>query len=153
MTACTASESGTHSSNDEVAERGRRIRELLELDATAREFNFVSASFPESNTEIAILTRSILQIMVDLAANIDAPAVEEGRVYGPQRTAEQERMFPPLLKIHNGTSAPEDAHAPVRYRGWWFWIDDRDPQSKRALMFLMMLFRSPRARRRSLRPL
>ena len=129
-------------SNDEAAERGRRIRELLGLDAAAREFDFVSASFPESNTEIAILTRSILQIMVDLAAYIDVPAVDiaEGRVYGSHRTAEQERMFPPLLKVHNGTSAPEDAFAPVRYRGWWFWIDDRDPLSKRALMFLMMMF-------------
>jgi hypothetical protein len=129
-------------SNDETAERGRRIRELLGLDATAREFDVVSGSFPERDTEIAILTRSILQIMVDLAAYIDVPAVDiaEGRVYSPQRTAEQQRMFPPLLKVLNGISPPEDAYAPVRYRGQWFWIDDRDPHSKSVLMFLMMQF-------------
>ena len=28
----------------------------------------------------------------------------------------------------------------MRYRGQWFWIDDRDQQSKRTLSFLMLLF-------------
>ncbi len=91
------------------------------------------------------MTRSILQVMVDIATNIDVPAVDiaEERVYSRQRTAEQERMFPTLLKVLNGTSAPEDAYAPVHYRGRWFWVDDRDPKSKRALMFLLMLFSLP----------
>jgi hypothetical protein len=130
------------SSKREAVEGGGGIRELLGLDATAREFDVVSGSFPERNTEIAILTRSILQIMVDLAAYIDVPAVDiaEGRVYSPQRTAEQQRLFPPLIKVLSGTSAPEDAYAPVRYRGRWFWIDDRDLHSKSVLMFLMMQF-------------
>jgi hypothetical protein len=79
---------------------GRRIRELLGLDATAREFVVVCGSFPEGNTEIAIATRSMFQVMVEFAANIDVPPIDiaETRVYSPPRTAEQERMFPPLLK-------------------------------------------------------
>jgi hypothetical protein len=28
----------------------------------------------------------------------------------------------------------------IRYRDHWFWIDDRDLQSKRAFAFMMMLF-------------
>jgi hypothetical protein len=128
--------------NDEAAAAGRRIRELLGLDAAAREFSVVYGSFPERDTEIAILTRSILQVMVDFASYIDVPAVDiaEGRVYRPQRTAGQERMFPPLLAIRNGSTPPEDAYAAVRYRDRWFWIDDRDQQSKHALSFLMLMF-------------
>ena len=62
---------------------GRRIRELLGLDPVEREFTVVYGSFPEPDTEIAILTRSILQILIDLASQIDVPAVDiaEGRVY------------------------------------------------------------------------
>jgi hypothetical protein len=57
----------------------------------------VYGSFPEPDAEVAILTRSILQIMIDLASQIEVPAADiaEGRVYRPERTPEQERMFPP----------------------------------------------------------
>jgi len=120
----------------------RSIRELLELDPAAREFTVVYGSFPEPDAEIAILTRSILQVMIDLASQIDVPAADiaEGRVYSPQRTVEQERMFPPLVTVHIGASPPDGAYVAVRYRDQWFWIDDRDQQSKRTLTFLMMTF-------------
>jgi hypothetical protein len=120
----------------------RRIRELLGLDPVAREFTVVYGTFPEPDAEIAILTRSILQVMIDLASQIEVPAADiaEGRVYSPQRTAEQQRLFPPLLATQAGPTPPEDAYAAVRFRGQWFWIDDRDQQSKRTLTFLMMMF-------------
>jgi hypothetical protein len=57
-----------------------------------------------------------------------------------QRSAEQQRLFPPLLAVRHGDQAPEDAHVAVKFRGRSFWIDDRDLQSKRNLMFLMMAF-------------
>lgn len=39
------------------------------------------------------------------------------------------------------TTKPEsnDAFAAVRYRNYWFWVDDRDLASKRGLGFLMVL--------------
>ena len=120
----------------------RRIRELLGLDASAREFNVVYGSHPENDQEIAILTRSILQVLIDIASHIDVPAADatEGRVYSLQRTPEEERMFPKLLNVRNGPSAPEDAYASIRYRNQWFWIDDRDPQSKSMFNNLLLLF-------------
>ena len=129
-------------SSDEAEPLTRRIRELLGLDPAAREFTIVYGSFSEPDGEIAILPRSILQVMIDLASHIDVPAadVAEERVYRPERTAEQERMFPPLITVNTGASAPVDANVAVRYRDQWFWIDDRDQQSKRILTFLMMMF-------------
>lgn len=127
---------------DQTAEPSRTIRELLGLHATEREFSVIYGSFPEHDTEIAILTRSILQVMIDFASYIDVPAsdIAEGRVYSPQRTAEQERMFPPLLAVRHGPSQPDDAYAAIRYRDQWFWIDDRDQKSKQILTFLMLMF-------------
>ena len=52
--------------------------------------------------------------------------IAEGQVFAPQRTAEQQRMFPALLAIHQGSSAPRDAYVAVPYRNNWYWIDDRD---------------------------
>jgi hypothetical protein len=118
------------------------ILDLLGLDPQASEYRIVFGMYPIDNTEIAIVTRSMLQVMIDYASYIDVPAAEtaEQRVYTPVRSAAQERLFPPLLRVHNGEVAPADAHVALRYRNRWFWIDDRDWQSKAALNTLMILF-------------
>jgi hypothetical protein len=127
---------------EESAVPDHKIRELLGLNAAAREFNIVSGSFPENDGEIAILPRSVMQVLVDFASYIDVPAADiaEGCVYQPQRTPEQERLFPSLLNVRHGSSRPPTAHVSIRYRNQWFWIDDRDHQSKGILSFLMMMF-------------
>ena len=63
--------------------------------------------------------KSRLGHMIDLAAHIDVPPtdVAEGRVYRPQRTAEQERMFAPMISVRTGTTPPEDPRVvAIRYR-------------------------------------
>jgi hypothetical protein len=127
---------------DRAAGHEQRVRELLGLSSVEREFSVVYGSFPENDREIAILTRSILQVMIDLASYVDVPAADiaDGRVFGTQRSAEQERLFPALLNVRQGPTPPDDAHVAVRYRNQWFWIDDRDPRSKLTLTFLMIMF-------------
>jgi hypothetical protein len=129
-------------SSKEADPRAGRVRELLELDPVAREFTVVYGSFPETDEEIAILTRSILQVMIDLSSQIEVPAkdVAEGRVYRPVRTADQQRLYPPLLAVRHGSTPPEDAYVSVRFRDQSFWIDDSDQKSKSTLSFLMMAF-------------
>ena len=124
------------------AEPARRLRELLGLDPAAREATVVYGSSPEPDGEIAILTRSIMQVMIDLASQVDVSEadVADGRVHSPKRTAEQARLFPPQIAVRNGTEAPADAYAAVRYRSRSYWIDDRDLKTKQTLSFLMMLF-------------
>jgi hypothetical protein len=120
----------------------QRVRELLGLDPDGREYSIVNGSLPDGGQEIAILTRSILQVMIDLGSYIDVPAtdVAEGRVFRPQRSAEQERLFPQLFTVHHGATPPEDAYVAVPYRNQWFWIADRDQRSKQILTFLMLMF-------------
>jgi hypothetical protein len=127
---------------EESAAPNRKIRELLGLNAVAHEFSIVSGAFPENDGEIAILPRSVLQVLVDFGSYIDVPAADlaDGSVYRPQRTPEQERLFPSLLNVRHGSSRPDTAYVSVRYRNQWFWIDDRDHQSKGVFGFLMMMF-------------
>jgi hypothetical protein len=85
----------------------------------------------------------MLQVMIDFASYIDVPDsdVAEGRVYASKRESEEtESEFPPLIRVRNSTSSPDDAYVSVRYRDRWFWIDDRDYPSKRLFTFLMLLF-------------
>ena len=119
-----------------------RFRQVLGVDPLATEFEITHGLFGNSPREIALLTRSMMQVLTDVASYIDVPRVDvtDGRVYVPQRTSTQLRSYPPLLDVHSGDAEPENAYAAVTYRKHWFWIDDRDIHSKAAFNFLLLMF-------------
>lgn len=121
----------------------RDVRKMLGLNPEAREFNVVYGSIPSDQTEIALLTRSILQLIVDLGSFVEVPDihVEEKRVL-PTLIEKKEdgTPVPPMIRIHSGPQSPDDAFTAVPYRGHWFWIDDRDLMSKATFSFLMFVF-------------
>lgn len=127
--------------SDEVAVELELIDQILGLDPEAREFRVAYGAYSANDREIAILTRSMLQIIVELASYIDVPAkdVQEGRV-APALVEENASGIPPMIRIRSDASRPDDAFVTVQYRGNWFYIDDTDLDSKRIFSFLMMLF-------------
>lgn len=118
-------------------------RKMLGLDPSASEFQVVYGSIPRNNREIVILTRPILEVIVDLSADIEVPAadVQENRV-SPTfvEGAEAGKKVLPLIRVQSSAGKPGDAFASVRYRNSYFWIDDRDLMSKRIFSFLMFVF-------------
>jgi hypothetical protein len=125
-----------------AAESDARFRALLGLDPLATDFEVSNGLFGHSPREIALLTRSMMQVLTDVASYIEVPQLDvtDGRVYVPQRTSEQLRAYPPLLHVHTGDKDPDNSFAAVRYRKHWFWIDDRDVYSKAAFNFLLLMF-------------
>ncbi len=119
------------------------VRTLLGLDPKAQEFSVVYASVPRDDRELAILSRSILEVIIDLASYIDVPEVHvaEKRV-NPTLIEEgsADRPLSPLIRVHSCPHEPADAFVAVPYKGYWFWIDDRDLASKRMFSFLMFIF-------------
>ena len=118
------------------------IRRILGLDPKAGEFQVVYGAVARDDKEIAILTRSILDVIVDLSADIEVPAahVEEKRVSPTFADPAAGEKAPPLLRIRSSSEKPGDAFVSVRYRNSWFWIDDRDLRSKKFFSFLMFVF-------------
>jgi len=118
-------------------------RKILGLDPSANEFQVVYGSIPRNDREIAILTRSILEVIIDLSADIEVPAadVQENRVNPTvvERTGSGEKISP-LIRIRSSAGKPDDPFVSVRYRNSYFWIDDRDLGSKRIFSFLMFVF-------------
>jgi hypothetical protein len=117
------------------------LREALGLRPDAREFVLTFGSPAPGGGEIGLLTRSILQILVELSAGVEVPEAHrtEGRAKPvPEPSSHQSMRETPLVRIRSGTARPEDAYAAVQYRDYWFWIDDRDLASKRVFNFLMM---------------
>src|SRR5512137_1001102 len=119
------------------------VRKLLGLDPQVGEIRVVYGAVAASDKELAMLTRSILDVLIDLASFITVPEahVQERRV---APTAEPEAgpggPIPPLLRILSSATKPGDAFVAVPYRDHWYWIDDRDMPSKALFSFLMFLF-------------
>jgi hypothetical protein len=93
--------------------------------------------------EIAILTRSIMDIIIELSAQIEVPAEQaaEGRTYATSpRIGDGKDQVAPLIRIHSSKAKPADSFVAMNYRDHWYWIDDRDRQSKVVFSFLMILF-------------
>ncbi len=118
-------------------------RKMLGLDPKAQDFTIAYAAVAKNDRELAILSRSIIEILVDLASYIEVPNVhvEEKRVNATQiEEASPGSGLRPLIQIHSSREKPADAFTAVPYRGHWFWIDDRDLPSKRMFTFLMFIF-------------
>jgi hypothetical protein len=119
------------------------VRKILGLDPKAEEFNVVYGSVASNDKEIAILTRSMLEILIDLSSYIEVPAASatERRTF-PTPAPEIVNGTPvaPLMRILSSPQRPDDAFAAVPYRQEWYWIDDKDLSSKRLFSFIMFLF-------------
>jgi hypothetical protein len=118
------------------------IRRLLRLPADGQEFRLVYSPVHGEDRELAVSSRSMLQIMGAFSTYVQAPkehldkhwtaAMLEGR------PAEERNDDP--VKILSGKDRPASAYAAVRYRDYWFWIDNSDWRTKRALMAIMFFF-------------
>jgi hypothetical protein len=135
----------------EIKEDIKELRGLLKLKQDAEEFSLVEAPVSSSDTEIAMLTRSVISVMQNMAADVEVPAEDLAKT----------RAFPGyekgggvpdtnrMIRIHSGKEKSPEAFVSVKYRNTWFWIDDSDLHSKQVFLQLMNLFSmadtSPRA--------
>jgi hypothetical protein len=126
---------------DPLSADSRRLRALLGLPYDVMRFEIVGGMFPSGPDQVAVRTRSMMEIMLELGFGIDVPPadVARGRVLeGMRQTGEADDK--PLVHVKSGAEAPADTYAAVRYSDNWYWIDDSDVPSKRTFTFLMMLF-------------
>jgi len=126
----------------EALEQSRELRELLGLDQQASEFRLVFGGTASSDKELSVLSRSILHLMQAMALEVEVPPADaaEGRVTPGSQGAAGEPASPRLVRIYSSKSHPKDAFVAVRYRGHWYFIDDRDLRTKRTFAFMMLLF-------------
>jgi hypothetical protein len=132
----------TGKANEALEADKRWVREALGLDVKRNDFSVVYGAVAANDREIAILSRSVLEILTNLSSFVEVPAehVEAKRVSATvaEETSEGTSV-PPPMSIHSSTSRPGDAFVAIRYHNRWFWIDDRDFRSKALFTFLYFL--------------
>ena len=126
-----------------VRQAVRNVANLLGLDPDSSEFRIVYGAVPRGNKEIALVTRSIYEVLLDISSSILVPEtdVTERRVSAtPERDLGPEGTIPPLIRITSSSARPDDTFVAIPYHGHWFSIDDRDPASKNLFSFILLLF-------------
>lgn len=119
----------------------RWLKNTLKINPATDEFPVTAGSLRRGGEEIELLTRSMQEILRILAAGVQVPEedLSAGRAT-PLRgltPGEGEPVYP-AVQIRSSVEQPGDAYTAARYRNRWFWIDDKDLESKRVFMFLMI---------------
>ncbi len=103
----------------------------------------------EPSTKIEVSPRSTAQVYFFLANGIDVPTehIEAGlvhpAVYPDGRAFDGRAVTAGLFRVHTcqGHKPPETAYVAVKHRGYWYYIDDRDAQSKVTFALVLQLSR------------
>src|SRR5262245_42318187 len=107
------------------AERAAEVRKLLKLSPDAQQIPIGYGSVQQGDKDIALLTRSMVEVMLEFSSTVDVPEedVKEGRTLPVMRPEEGKG---PSLRIHSSAAEPTDTYASAFYRDRWYFIDDRD---------------------------
>jgi hypothetical protein len=124
-----------------IRERTVEIRRLLKLSEGQDKVTLTYSPMRGADQELTVNSRSMLQIMGAFASYLDVPEAhlkEHRAIPAFEGTAPADQRG--SVRIHSGKDKPPDAFAAVRYRDYWFWIQDGDQLTKRALTAVMFFF-------------
>ena len=118
-----------------------QVRNLLKLEENVGEFGITYGLFPRNRREVAMLSRSMMEVMLQLGHGIELPETHKtnGKAH-PGFAKPGDNQATPLVRIHSGKNAPASTYAAIQYKDYWYWIDDNDFMSKRTFTFLLILF-------------
>jgi hypothetical protein len=126
----------------DIAEKGAEIRRLLKMPAVPQKFVLTYSPARGADNELAVNSRSMLQIMQAFASHMDVPAahLKDHSAWPALESTALAESPQQKVRIHSGKEKPVGAFAAVRYRDYWFWVDNGDLRTKRALTVVMFFF-------------
>jgi len=125
----------------DIVAKTAEIGRLLKLPADQQKFVLTYSPVRGAENELAVNSRSMLQVMAAFASYMDVPEAhlkDHSAVPAFENSSPADQRI--KVRIHSGKDKPAAAFAAVRYRDHWFWIDDGDWQTKRAMTAIMFFF-------------
>ncbi len=135
----------------------KELMSLLNLEPGQQEFEIVPSRdvadpirFPRPpSRELRITPRSTAQVFFYLANGIEVPPDHVAAGLAPMPLAPDGTPFDTravtdgLFMVHTckGRKPPPTAYTAVKYRGYWYYIDDRDQSSKATFALVLQLAR------------
>jgi len=130
------------SKDPQIAAKGTEIKNILGIKPDLRELKVNYGGYSGKNDEIDMMTRSMLQIMLEFAVFVQVPEsdIAQGKATPGLVEASGATLNGPPLRVLVTDTAPQDAYVVTQYNRRWFWIADTDIQSKYTFGIIMLLF-------------
>jgi hypothetical protein len=148
----------------EVTHGAENAPELLELEHILNlvpgqpQYDLVIKSAPDADpllfpvppkTTMDIMLRSTAQVYFYMASGVEVPAEHLNCGLVPLAVDSEGHAFDSrqvtrgLFEVHTakGLKPPSNAYVAIKYRGYWYYIDDRDQDSKMTLALMLGLTR------------
>jgi hypothetical protein len=121
--------------------RIREVKALLGLKPDLNIFRITKRFTRLREDEISIQTRSVMAMMGFMSKGIEVPPehLAEGSVIDYRFPKGEENPIP--FTMRSSKERPKNPFSAVRYQDHWFYIDNTDIISKRALTLILILFR------------
>lgn len=121
-----------------------QFKQILGISPDKNTFRITDRIADLKEDEISIQTRSLSAMMLFLAKGVQVPPehLADGRVIDYRIPASEKggRDLIPFRMISSKTR-PQNVFAAVRYLDHWFYIDNKDIESKRSIGLIIALFR------------
>lgn len=110
------------------------VKSILGIKSNHEILRVAYGSFVNDSIDIALKTRSLLEIITEVASNVEVPLehIASKQALPTDNTT-------PFLHIHSSNSIPKDPFFSIAYNGYWFYLDKNDYESKKKFSFLLLL--------------
>jgi hypothetical protein len=104
------------------------VRRAFRMGAAAfkGEVKIVASGAAETQNELAIATRSMMEVLQLMSLGVDVTG--DGR-FDPGAP----------IRVHSGAKRPDVVYTAIRRRGRWYWIATDDTASQRAMLLAEVL--------------
>jgi len=123
----------------DLAATAAEARQLLGMEPDASGAEVIYGVGTRAGGQISILTRPMLSILGQLAIQVDVPAADVADGETTPSIGNIGIEHRPVVVVHSGSKAPHNAFAAIQYHQTWFWISDRDFDSKVAFSIVQIL--------------
>jgi hypothetical protein len=124
----------------EMREKTAEVRRLLKLPEGLQKFVLSYSPMRGAEGELAVNSRSLLQILQALASYVEVPDQDLHQGFATPSFEHADEGMRGIGRIRSGLEKPQAAYVSVQYRGKWFWVDDNDWRAKRAITAVVFFF-------------
>ena len=129
-------------------DQSEELIKMLGNGVKAKDFYIYDIPFGfDKEAGMGVMTRSLIGCMYYLSVGVDIPQAHKiaNCVWMPKKgevvsDSNWDNLVKGLLSVKYSKIKPREAYVTIQHKGYWFYIDDADIESKRTFVLLLQLY-------------